>query len=71
MLKGSECEYFRINSGVKQVYHVLLALQCIYGCSDEGGETGDGEGGVRFQEGRVASCIMQMTLFCMVSRKKT
>ena len=25
------------------VYHVLLALQCIYGCSDEG-KNGDGKG---------------------------
>ena len=25
------------------MYHVPLALQCIYGCSDEGGENGDGE----------------------------
>ena len=23
------------------VYHVSLAVQCIYGCSDEGGEDGD------------------------------
>ena len=25
------------------MYHVPLALQCIYGNSDEGGENGDGE----------------------------
>ena len=27
------------------MYHIPLALQCIYGCSDEGGENGDGEEG--------------------------
>ena len=32
------------------MYHVPLALQCIYGHSDEGCENGDGEEGVRFQE---------------------
>ena len=26
-----------------KVYHVPLAFQCIYGCSDERGENGDGE----------------------------
>ena len=25
------------------MYHVQLAFQCIYGCSDEGGEDGDGK----------------------------
>ena len=24
------------------MYHIPLAVQCIYGCSDEGGEDGDG-----------------------------
>ena len=41
-VKGGESEYFRMNSGVR--YHVPLALQFIYGCSDEG-ENGDGEEG--------------------------
>ena len=27
------------------MYHVPLVLQCIYGCSEEGGENGDGEEG--------------------------
>ena len=27
------------------MYHVPLALQCIYGWSDEGGEDGDGKEG--------------------------
>ena len=27
------------------MYHVPLAVQCIYGCSDEGGEDGDGKEG--------------------------
>ena len=25
------------------MYHVLLAIQCIYGWNDEGGEDGDGK----------------------------
>ena len=29
-VKGSECECFRIDSGETGVYHVPLALQCIY-----------------------------------------
>ena len=43
MVICSESEYFRINSGVRGAHHVPLALQCLYGCSDEGGEIGDGE----------------------------
>ena len=27
------------------MHHVLLAFQCIYRCSDEGGEDGDGKEG--------------------------
>ena len=27
------------------MYHVLLAVQYVYGCSDEGGENGDGKKG--------------------------
>ena len=27
------------------MYHVSLAFQCIYGCGDKSGETGDGEEG--------------------------
>ena len=34
-VKGGESECFRINSDMRGVYHVLLALQCIYGLSDE------------------------------------
>ena len=30
-VKGSESEQFRIDSGVRQVHHVLLAVQSIYG----------------------------------------
>ena len=36
-VKRGESECFRINSGVRRVYHVPLALQCIYGCNDKGG----------------------------------
>ena len=32
------------------MYHVPLALQCIYDWSDEGGEDRDGKEGVRFLE---------------------
>ena len=41
-IKMGEREWFRINSGVREVYHVPLTVQCIYGCSDEGGEKGKG-----------------------------
>ena len=40
-VKGGESEQFRIESrewGETGVYHVPFAVQCIYGCSDEGGE---------------------------------
>ena len=42
-VKGGESECFRIKSGVRRMYHVPLALQCIYRCSDKGSENGDGE----------------------------
>ena len=38
----NESEQFRIDSGVR---HVPLAVQCIYGWSNEGGEDGDGKEG--------------------------
>ena len=38
-------EQFKIESGVRRVYHVPLAVHCIYDCSDEGGEDGDGKEG--------------------------
>ena len=34
-VKGGESECFRINIGVRWVYHVPLASQCVYGCRDE------------------------------------
>ena len=40
-VRGGESEWFRIDSGVRQVYYVPLALQYIYVCSDEGSEDGD------------------------------
>ena len=40
-VKGDEIEWFRIEWGETGVYHVSLAVQCIYGWSDEGGEDGD------------------------------
>ena len=33
------------------MYHVPLAVQCIYGCSDEGGEDGDGKEGSEIRGG--------------------
>ena len=42
-VKGGKSECFRINSGLRWVYHVPWALHCIYGHSDEGDENGDGE----------------------------
>ena len=51
-VKGGESECFRISSGVRQgVYDVPLALQCIYGWSDEGGENEDGEEGSEISGG--------------------
>ena len=37
-VRGGESECFRIDSGVRRMYHVPLGLQCIYGHSDEGDE---------------------------------
>ena len=42
-VKWGECQQFRIDNGVKQVYHVHLAFQYIHGWSAEGGEDGDGK----------------------------
>ena len=52
--------------------YVPLALQCIFGRSDEGSENGNGEKESEFPGGgeRVVSCI-QMTWCCVVSRRKT
>ena len=44
------------------MYHVPLALQCIYERSDEGGANGDGEEGSDISGDCLASCI-QMTCF--------
>ena len=50
-VKGGEVECFKIHSDVRQrVYHVPLALQCIYGRSDEG-ENGDGMEGSEISGG--------------------
>ena len=38
--KRLKCEGFG-EWGEKEVYHVPLAVQCIYGCIDEGGENED------------------------------
>ena len=35
-VKGGESDQFRIDNGVRRVYHVPLAFQCIYECSDQG-----------------------------------
>ena len=40
MRRKSKC--FRIKSSETRLYHVLLALQCVYGCSD-GVKNKDGE----------------------------
>ena len=42
-VERGESECFRINSGVRRVYHVPLALQCLFECSDEGSENGGWE----------------------------
>ena len=64
----SEC--FRINSGI---YHVRLALQCIYRCSD-GGKNGDGEEGCEISGEKSGDCLascLQRTWFCMMNQRKT
>ena len=54
------------------VYHVPLALKCIYGRSGEGIENEDGEevSEISRRGDCLASC-MQMTWFCVVGRRKT
>ena len=52
LVKGGKSECFRINSGVRRVYHVPLTLQCIYGRSAEGGKNEDGEEGSEISRGR-------------------
>ena len=42
-VKGGESKQFKIDCGVRWVYHVSLAVQCIYRWSDEGAEDGDGK----------------------------
>ena len=54
------------------MYHIPLAVQCIYGFSG-GGEDGDGKEGSEILEDVKdcqASC-MQMIWFYMVSRRRT
>ena len=59
-VKRGESERLRIDSGVRQrLFHVPLAFQCIYGCSNEGRERESGD--------YLASC-MQMT--CVMSRRR-
>ena len=41
------------------MYHVPLAFQCIYGCSDERGEDGDGKEG---REWRLPSLLYAVDL---------
>ena len=57
------------------MYHVPLAVQCIYGCSDEGGEDRDRKeaneipgGGERVE---ITWSHMQMSWFCVVSWRRT
>ena len=45
------------------MYHVPLAIQCIYGCSDEGGENGDGKEGSEIN-GREESIDITCPLVC-------
>ena len=49
--KGGENKCFRITSGETGVYYIHLALQYIYGSSDEGGENGDEEEGSEISGG--------------------
>ena len=42
-VKEGESEYFRIDSGVRQGFTMSLWLFKVYGRSDDGGESGNGE----------------------------
>ena len=56
------------------MYHVPLVLQYIYGCSDKEGknmEEGNEISGVRERVEIAWPLFMQMTWFCVVSRRKT
>ena len=49
-VKEGEIEQFRIDSGMTRVYHVSLAVQCIYGWSEKKMKMEIGRRGVRFLE---------------------
>ena len=60
-VKEGESKCFRIEKGVRKgCIMSSLALQRVYGCNDERGQSGD----------CLVSC-MQMTRFCVMSRRKT
>ena len=50
------------------MYHVPLAVKCIYGCSNEGGKN---EGGKEGRELGFPGLLCVDDLFCVVSRRKT
>ena len=51
------------------MYHFPLALQCVYGCSDDRGENGDGKDELYFwrraESGDYLVSHMQMTRLCI------
>ena len=54
------------------MYYVPLAVQCIYGWSDEGGEDGDGKEWSELPGGRERVKIAwQMTWFYVVNQRRT
>ena len=57
------------------MYHVPLAIKCIYGYIDEGGENGDEEEGSEISGGgkKTGNCLtscMRMTWLYVVSRRR-
>ena len=62
--------------GETGLHYVPMAFQCIYGCNDERGENGDGKEGSEVyvaggENGEYLISCMEMTWFCVVSRRRT
>ena len=57
------------------MYHVPLAVQCIYGWNDKGGEDTDGTEGSEITEGweriEITWPFMKMTCFYIVIQRRT
>ena len=73
-MKRGARECFRIESGVREDCVMSpLTPQCIYGCSDERGESGEGEDRCKVSGGckRVVIDWSLVYRFCMMSWRRT